>query len=76
MPVNLDYYGVLLLSPLLLCTYWESITILVCTGGYYGAAFKGFWYVTQRYPMSPTILNVVVDMVVHHCVSLVLKGEE
>ena len=40
-------------------------------GGYYVAYFKGFWGVTQEYPMPSTILNVVVDVVVHHWILLV-----
>ena len=35
-------------------------------GGYYGKAFKGAGGVTQDDPLSPTILNVVVDTVVRH----------
>ena len=35
-------------------------------GGYYGKAFKGFRGVTQGDPLSPTIFNVVVDVVVWH----------
>ena len=41
------------------------------TGGYYGAAFQGFWGVTQLGPLSLTIFNVVVDAVVHHWISFV-----
>ena len=35
-------------------------------GGYYGKAFKGARGVTQGDPLSPTIFNVVVDVVVRH----------
>ena len=35
-------------------------------GGYYGEAFKGAMGVTQGDPLSPTIFNVVVDVVVRH----------
>ena len=41
-------------------------------GGYYGDAFKGAWGVTQGDPLSPTILNVVVDAVVHHWATMAL----
>ena len=35
-------------------------------GGYYGSAFKGEHGVTQGDPLSPTIFNLVVDVVVLH----------
>ena len=35
-------------------------------GGYYGEAFKGERGVTQGDPLSPTIFNVVMDVVVRH----------
>ena len=43
------------------------------TGGYYGTAFQGFRGVTQGDPLSPTILNVVVDTVVQHWVAVVVE---
>ena len=33
--------------------------------------FKGFWGVTQGDLLSPTILNVVVETVLRHWISLV-----
>ena len=45
--------------------------MVACAGGYYGGIFKGFWGMTQGSPLSKTIINVVVDAVVHHWVSLV-----
>ena len=42
-------------------------------GGYYGEAFKGARGVTQGDPLSPTILNVVVDVVVRHWVTMALN---
>ena len=44
-------------------------------GGYYGAPFKGYQGLTQGYPMYPTILNLVVDMVAKHWIYLVVYGE-
>ena len=45
-------------------------------GGYYRAAFKGYQGVTQGDPLSPTILNVVVDEVVRHWVTEMAEGAE
>ena len=39
-------------------------------GGYFGSPFNGQKGVTQGYLLSPTILNVVVDAVLHHWVSM------
>ena len=44
-------------------------------GHYYGNPFKGHRGVTQVYPLSPTIFNMVVDAVIRHRVTLVV-GEE
>ena len=40
--------------------YWYRLRMISRAGGYYGAAFKVFRGVTQVYPLSPTIFNVVV----------------
>ena len=45
-------------------------------GGYYEAVFKGDRGVMQRDPLSPTIFNVVVDVVVRHWVSVMVEGAE
>ena len=45
-------------------------------GGYYGTGFKGERGVTQGDPLSPTIFNVVVDVVVRHWVTLAVEEEE
>ena len=45
-------------------------------GGYCGAAFTGNRGVTQGEPLSPTIFNVVVDVVVPHWVSVMMEGKE
>ena len=46
--------------------------MVVKAGGYYGSAFQGFRGVTQGDPLSPTILNVVVDAVVSHWVEVMV----
>ena len=50
--------------------------MVASTGGYYGAAFKGARGVTQGYPLSPTIFNVVVDVVVRHWMTVMVEGAE
>ena len=45
-------------------------------GGYYGAAFTGAQGVTQLYLVSPNILNMVLDAVVLHWVSVMVEGAE
>ena len=45
-------------------------------GGYYGAAFKGDRGVTQGDTLSPTIFNVVVDVVMRHWVTLMVDVAE
>ena len=45
-------------------------------GGYYRTAFNGAQEVTQGNPLSPTILNVVVDSVVRHWVMLTIEDAE
>ena len=47
----------------LLQTYWRRLTMVARAGGYYGTAFQGAHRVTQGYPISPTIFNVMVDAV-------------
>ena len=40
--------------------------------GYYGPDFQGFRGVTQVSPLSPTIFNVVVDVVVRNWVEVMV----
>ena len=62
----LEGYGVGPQACWILRTYWRRLMMMARVGGYYGAAFKGDGGVTQGDPLSPTILNVVVDAVVRH----------
>ena len=71
----MEGYGVGPRSRRILKTYWEKMAMVARAGGYYGDAFKGAWGVTQGNLLSPTIFNVVVDAVVHHCVTLALEEE-
>ena len=45
-------------------------------GGYYGLEFKGNRGVTQGGPLSPTIFNVVVDVVVRHWFTFMVESVE
>ena len=45
-------------------------------GGYYGEAFKVARGVTQGETLSPTLFNVVVDVVVRHWVTLAMDKAE
>ena len=56
----------------LLQTYWRRLTMVVRAGGYYRNAFKGERGVTQGDPLSSTIFNVVVDVLVRHWVTGVI----
>ena len=46
------------------------------TGSYYGEAFMGAREVTQVDTLSPTIFNVVVDLVVRHWLAVMVEGAE
>ena len=46
------------------------------TSVYYGTAFQGSRGVTQGYPLSLTILNVVLDVVVRNWVTVVIASAE
>ena len=50
----------------ILQTYWRWLTMVARVGGYYGMAFQGARGVIQKDPLSPKIINVVVDSVVRH----------
>ena len=45
-------------------------------GGCYGAAFKGARGVTQGYALSPTIFIMMVDEVVWHWVTVMVKSKK
>ena len=62
----LEGYGVGPNARRLLTTYWRRLTMVARVAGYYGMVFGGDRGVTQGYPLSPTIFNVVVDAVVRH----------
>ena len=59
-------YGVVPKARRLLTSYWHRLNMVARAGGYYGTAFGEERVVTQGNPLSPTIFNVVVDVVVRH----------
>ena len=72
----LEAYEVVLWNLLLLRTYWDRLTMVYLAVGYNGTAFNGFWSMAQGGLMPLTILNMMVDLMVGHWVSLVTKGVE
>ena len=72
----LERYGMGTQAHRLLQPYWRRLTMVVRAGGYYGTAFQGERGVTQGDLISPTIFNVLVDMVARHWVTVMLEGVE
>ena len=60
----------------LLREYWDKTTMVARAGGYYRKGFKGGRGVAQGDPLSPTIFNVVVDVVVRHWVTISVTESE
>ena len=56
--------------------YWERTTMVARAGSYYGKGFKIGRGVTQGYPLSSTIFNVVVDAVVRQWLTIAVKEAE
>ena len=44
--------------------------------GYFGLPFKGYLVLTKGDLLSPTLFNVVMDVVIHHWVTVVEQTEE
>ena len=71
----LAVYGVILQSLSLLRRYWDRLTMVAMVGGYFWSPSKGKNNVTRGGPLSPTIFNVVVDVVHRHWVSVAAATE-
>ena len=56
--------------------YWDRTTGVARAGGYYGEGFKGGRGVTQGDPLSPTIFNVLVNVVVRHWLNIAVTEAE
>ena len=72
----LEGYGLFHQACWLLWTYCRWLMMVARSGRYYVADLKGDQVVTQGEPLSPTILNVVVDMVVQYWVAVMVEGSE
>ena len=70
----LEEYSVGLWARRILWEYWYRLWMVDCTGGYCRAEFKGFQGVTQGYPLSPTIFNILVEAVMRQLMLLVSWG--
>ena len=68
----LERYGMGPWACHILWIYWDRLWMVSQAGGYYGVAFQVFCGVTQGDPLSPTILNEVVDAVVRHWVAVMV----
>ena len=68
----LEGYGVVPQACWLLRTYWSRLKMVARAGSYYRAAFAGARGVTQGDPLSPTMFNVVLVVVVRHWVSVMV----
>ena len=60
----------------LLREYWSKSTMVARAEGYYGTGFKGGRVVIQGDPLSPTIFNVVMDVVVRHWFTMAVTESE
>ena len=61
---------------LLLRQCWDLLTMVARARGYFGIPFKGYLRVTQGDPLSPTIFNMFVYVVLRHLVTMVSSMEE
>ena len=64
-------YGVGPRTLQILQTYWGRLNKVARVGGYFERPFMVYQGVTQGYPLSPTIFNMVLDAVIRHWVTVV-----
>ena len=64
----LKRYGVGPRTLRILRTHWVRLHMVAKAGGHCGPVFHSHREVTQGYPLTPTIFNMVVDAVIRHWV--------
>ena len=64
-------YGIGPRTDMVLWFYWEHLLMVAQVGRYCGSPFKDYQEVTQGDPLSPAILNMVVDSVITNWVIMV-----
>ena len=52
----------------LMKSFWDNEVLVCRVAGYYGRPFKSECGVTQGAPLSPTIFNLMVDVIVREWV--------
>ena len=66
-------YGVSPRMDIILQHYWGHLSMVAKAGHYGITLFKGYIGVTQGGTISPTIFNMVIDLVIHYSVILVAR---
>ena len=59
-------YGVVQRMEKIIRYSWYHLSMVARSGCYYVTPFKVHRWVTQGYPLSPTIMNMVVGILIHH----------
>ena len=60
----------------ILWTYWDQMTMVSRVGRYFGLPFKEYRRVTEVNPLTPTLINMVMDAVMCYWVKLVAPTNE
>ena len=63
---NIVGYGFIPRMKRILRYYWYNFSMMDRVGCCYGNPFKGHQSVTMGVPLSPTIFNMLVDVVIFH----------
>ena len=68
-------YGIGPQTERILRFYWEHLFMVAQAERYYSNPFKVHQGVTQGYPLSPTLFNMIMDAVICHWVTLFVREE-